>query len=50
MSILDKLSLGLSTTLIGMAIVFIVLVVLWGIVVLEHKFFESTGIGTPKGQ
>lgn len=48
MSVLDELSLGFSTTLIGMAIVFLVLIVLWGVVVLEHKFFEATGLGSQK--
>jgi Na+-transporting methylmalonyl-CoA/oxaloacetate decarboxylase gamma subunit len=48
MSILDELSLGFSTTLIGMAIVFLVLIVLWGVVALEHKFFEATGLGNEK--
>jgi Na+-transporting methylmalonyl-CoA/oxaloacetate decarboxylase gamma subunit len=48
MSVVDKLSLGLSTTITGMGIVFIVLIVLWGIIVLEHKFFEKSGIGVGK--
>jgi len=48
MSIIDKLSLGLSTTLIGMGIVFFVLIALWGIIVLEHKIIEFSGIGALK--
>jgi len=48
MSIIDKLSLGLSTTLIGMGIVFFVLIVLWAIIVLEHKVIEFSGIGAKK--
>lgn len=45
MSVIDKFSLGFSTAMIGMGIVFIVLIVLWGIIVLEHKFFEFSAIG-----
>jgi Na+-transporting methylmalonyl-CoA/oxaloacetate decarboxylase gamma subunit len=41
MSISDKFSLGLSTTIIGMGIVFLVLIALWVIIVLEHKIIES---------
>lgn len=48
MSVIDKLSLGLSTTLIGMGIVFFVLIALWGIIVLEHKIIEFSGIGARK--
>ena len=41
MSIGDKFSLGLSTTFIGMAIVFMVLVALWAIIVIEHKIITA---------
>lgn len=47
-TIQENLNLGLSTTLIGMSIVFLVLIALWGIVALEHKFFEATGLGQKK--
>lgn len=48
MSIAEKLSLGVNTTFIGMAIVFLLLIALWFIVAIEHKVIESFTAKTQK--
>lgn len=37
MTVADKLLLGVNTAMIGMGIVFLVLIVLWGIIVAQSK-------------
>lgn len=43
MSLLDKLELGINTTVIGMGIVFLVLIALQYIIILQSKLFSTIG-------